>query len=224
MKNKRMLASLVSSMFLVTAAHAGSMDPVSSAETEMAKSIANPPVIAARMATAAVAESSASTSPGVEFLRVEAHRFAKSEVSADKRWADVTSYDYDSDELITKVVDLDTNAVISTTRNKEMQPPLANTELTRAISIVFEDPEELSILQAEYLRITGGQLSTIDQLQYKAFTFFADSMPGVVNEASTVCGAQRCAQLVLYTHDNLVFEVSPIVNLSAGVVSQRMGY
>jgi hypothetical protein len=105
-----------------------------------------------------------------------------------------------------------------------MQPPLVDTELARAISIVFEDPEELSILQNEYQRITGEQLSSIDQLQYKAFTFFADSMPGVVNEASTVCGTQRCAQLVLYTHDNLVFEVSPIVNLSAGVVSQRMGY
>lgn len=225
MKNKRMLASLVSSMLLVTAAHAGSLDPVSSAETAMAKSIANPPVIAARAASTAAADhTSASTSPGVEFLRVEAHRFAKSEVSTDKRWADVTSYDYDSDELITKVVDLNTNTVVSTTRNKEMQPPLADAELTRAISIVFEDPEELSILQNEYQRITGEQLSSIDQLHYKAFTFFADSMPGVVNEASTVCGTQRCAQLVLYTHDNLVFEVSPIVNLSAGVVSQRMGY
>ena len=222
-----MLASLIASMFLVTAAQAGSMDPVSTAETEMAKSIANPPVIAARTAIAATAraqDTSATASPGVVFLRVEAHRFGKSEASTDKRWADVTSYDYDSDELITKVVDLDTNTVISTARTTEMQPPLADEELTRALSIVFEDPEELSILQTEYSRITGSQLSTIDQLQYKAFTFFADSMPGVVNEASTVCGAQRCAQLVLYTHDNIVFEVSPVVNLSAGVVTQRMGY
>jgi len=67
-------------------------------------------------------------------------------------------------------------------------------------------------------------LTSIDQLQHKAFTFFSDSMPDVVNNATISCGAQRCAQLLLYTHDNIVFEVSPIVNLSAGLVTQRLGY
>ena len=125
---------------------------------------------------------------------------------------------------MTKVVDLSNEAVLSTQRSKNMQPPLAAAELTRALGIVFDDVEERLILNAEYQRITGETLSSTDQLNYKAFTFFADSMPTVVNAASKTCGAQRCAQLVLYTHDNVVFEVSPIVNLSAGVVTQRMGY
>ena len=217
---------------LACTASAASMDPVSGDEVSRAKSLAMSSVTTATAArttvarTAVVQADAAETtqSPTVEFLRVQAHRFGKSELSANKRWADSTAYDYSTDELITTVIDLDNNQVVSTKRTKNMQPPMAENEIKRALEIVFEDDEERSILNAEFTRITGETLSSIDQLQYKAFTFFADSMPTVVNSASSSCGAQRCAQLLLYTHDNIVFEVSPIVNLSVGLVTQRMGY
>lgn len=210
-------------------AFAASMDPVSESEISRAKSMAMPaPATATRLArrsvTTAAADEAADTAPTLEFLRVQPHRFKKSELSDNKRWADATAYDYRTDELVTTIVDLDNNQVLSTRRDKNLQPPLAANEIKRALEIVLQDDEERRILNSEFTRITGEVLSSIDQLQYKAFTFFSDSMPNAVNDASSSCGTHRCAQLLLYTHDNIVFEVSPIVNLSAGVVTQRMGY
>lgn len=232
MKNNILLITLPLCLALLTSAsNAGVMDPVSEDEVSRAKSMAmrglitTPATIARRSINAESARAqTAQVEPTVEFLRVQPHRFNKSEMSENKRWADSTAYDYGTDELITTVIDLDNNQVLSTTRTKNMQPPMAASEIKRAIKIVFQDDEERSILNTEFTRITGETLTSIDQLQYKAFTFFADSMPGAVNRASKSCGAQRCAQLLLYTHENIVFEVSPIVNLSAGVVTQRMGY
>ena len=229
MKNKLTLiaASLLITLMAGPLA-AGAKDPVSVDEISRAKSIAllgTTNVVAARRT--GVVDNTLQVASGtstIEFLRVQPHRFGKSELSENKRWADSTAYDYSTDELITTVVDLDNNQVISSRRNSKMQPPMAESEINRAIGIVFQDDEERSILNGEFTRITGQTLTSIDQLQYKAFTFFADSMPTVVNDASTACGVQRCAQLMLYTHDNIVFEVSPIVNLSAGIVTQRMGY
>lgn len=231
MKNNPKLALTVCATLLSTGLYAKSMDPVSQDEIDIAKQLAtaastSAASVAARSTVSAAqsSDSADSSASEPEFLRVETHRFGKGDVNSGQRWADVTTYDYSTDELIITVVDLESSAIMSTTRHKEMQPPLSQAELTRALTIVFDDPEERSILDAEYKRITGETLTSVDQLQYKAFTFFADSMPTVVNAASESCGVQRCAQLMLYTHDNLVFEVSPIVNLSAGVVTQRMGY
>lgn len=213
---------------LIVPSFAGVLDPVSSDEINRAKAMAMEGFnaasrVAARRSTVQNVQSDTAV-PTVEFLRVQPHRFSKSEMKENKRWADSTAYDYRTDELITTIIDLDNNQVVSAERNKNMQPPMAESEIKRAIAIVFQDDEERNILNAEFTRITGEALTSIDQLQYKAFTFFADSMPNVVNDASKPCGAQRCAQLMLYTHDNVVFEVSPIVNLSAGLVTQRLGY
>lgn len=235
MNNKRILAAAtLATLFSLSSAHATNMDPVSQSEIDKATSLAMQtmqaaPVVARRslnkaeVASASVA-SSVAIAPAVQFLRVEAHRFDKGDSNSNARWTDATAYDYATDELIKNVINLDTNEIISTKRYTGMQPPLVQDELDRALSIVMDDEEERSILDNEFKRITGQTLTSVDQLQYKAFTFFADSMPNAVNTASKSCGANRCAQLMLYTHDNIVFEVSPIVNLSAGVVTQRMGY
>jgi Cu2+-containing amine oxidase len=235
MKNKQILAAAaIATLFSLTSAYAKSMDPVSDSEIDKATSLAmqslQTPVVARRsvsttqVATASASISSAETTSTVQFLNVETHRFDKGDSNSDARWTDVSAYDYATDELIINVVNLDTNAVVSSKRYTNMQPPLVKDELDRALSIVMDDEEERSIIDNEFKRITGQTLTSMDQLQYKAFTFFADSMPNVVNTASKSCGANRCAQLMLFTHDNIVFEVSPIVNLSAGVVTQRMGY
>lgn len=234
MKNNITLISVSICLALLTGfASAASMDPVTGNEKSRAKSMAmagfGAAIAASRRANTAAravitTEETEASSSTIEFLRVQPHRFKKSELSSNKRWADTTAYDYTTDELITTVVDLDNNQVLSTKRTKNMQPPMSEKEILRAIGIVFDDAEERGILNAEFSRITGGTLTSIDQLQHKAFTFFSDSMPNVVNNATIACGAQRCAQLLLYTHDNIVFEVSPIVNLSAGLVTQRLGY
>jgi len=109
-------------------------------------------------------------------------------------------------------------------RKQGVQLPLTNSELKRAKDIVFEDEDERAILEDEYRRITSLEMTDTSDLNIKAFTFLADSLPNRVNEASKSCGIHRCAQLMLYTQDNVVFEISPIVNLSAGVVTQRIGF
>ncbi len=143
---------------------------------------------------------------------------------SNQRRADIFTYDYDTNELIEALVDLNTSEVISITRKQGIQLPLTPNEVKRAKQIIFDDEDEREVLAYEYHRITSQTLTDTTELNIKAFTFIADSLPGRVNEASKLCGIHRCAQLMLYTGDNIVFEISPIVNLSEGLVTQRIGF
>lgn len=204
---------------------ANTLDPISADEVRRAMLFtpASTGNLQGRRGVVAADDTQSQESTKLEFLGVKAHRFEKSKHGNGQRWADTLVYDYATDELITTVINLDTNEVISVKRNRDMQPPLSEDELERAISIVFDDAEEFSLLAAEFKKITGEVLTSKQQVQYKAFTFFADSMPNVVNEASKQCGAQRCAQILVYTDDRVSFQYSPILNLSAGVVTQHIG-
>lgn len=203
---------------------ANTLDPITAEEISRAMLFTPTPTGNLLARRSSPPEGSESQRPSkLEFLGVKAHRFEKSEQNNGHRWADTSVYDYATDELITTVINLDTNEIISVQRNREMQPPLSNNELKRAIGIVFEDEEEFSILQAEFTNITGEVLTAKQQLHIKAFTFFADSMPNTVNAASKECGAQRCAQILVYSADRTSFRYSPIVNLSAGLVTQHVG-
>jgi len=157
-----------------------------------------------------------------EVLLVERHE--DKNAPKNQRRADVYIYDYSSNELIESLVDFNTNQIVRTERKKGIQLPLTEKELKRAKAIVFQDEEERAILLDEYKRITSHDLTDTEELNIKAFTFYADSLPNRVNEASKSCGIHRCAQLMLYTAENTVFEISPIVNLSEGVVTQRIGF
>jgi len=169
------------------------------------------------------ATSNASSAPNTEVLLIERHQEEKN-APKDLRRADVFTYDYSSNELVTQLVDLNTKKVISSSRQKGIQLPLTENEVKRAKEIVFSDEDERQILAYEYQRITSRVLSDTTELNIKAFTFTADSLPNRTNEASKLCGVHRCAQLMLYTGENIVFEVSPIVNLSEGIVTQRIGF
>ena len=122
------------------------------------------------------------------------------------------------------VVDLTTNKVLSTERKQKLQLPLTANELQRATDLIFADAEERRLLNTEYKRITGKELTSVSQLNVKAFVFDAESLPERLNPASKQCGLHRCAQVLLYTHASVVFEVSPIVNLSKGIVTQTIGF
>ena len=141
-----------------------------------------------------------------------------------QRLADVYSYDYRSDETIHSIVDLTTQEKLQTERVQKLQLPLTENELARASKLIFNDPEQLTQIQTEYKRITGQTLVKPEQLHVKAFVFTADSLPEGLNAASQNCGLQRCAQVLMYTHDSVVFEISPIVNLSVGLVTQNIGF
>ncbi len=203
--------------FIAASAYAHPNDPLSITEINKALSLSQPVAgksVAARSAKPAL--------KAKELLLVERHQ--QKNAPKGQRLADVFTYDYGTDELIESLVDLNTNAVISTTRKQYVQLPLTENEVNRAKQIIFDDENERRILENEYQRITGRLFTTTDELNIKAFTFTKDSLPNRVNEASKLCGLQRCAQMMLYTGENIVFEVSPIVNLSKGVVTQRIGF
>jgi Cu2+-containing amine oxidase len=209
--------SLVLSI-ITSSTYAHPNDPLSSSEMAKAlsltQSVSNsvPGNVAAR----------AATQGRKELLLIERHE--DKNAPKGQRLADIFTYDYATDELIESRVNLTSNEVVSSKRKKNVQLPLTENEVNRAKQIVFEDENERRILENEYQRITGRSFSTTDELNIKAFTFTRDSLPNRVNEASKLCGLQRCAQMMLYTGENIVFEVSPIVNLSKGVVTQRIGF
>lgn len=194
-------------------------DPLSLNEVSMASLLTAGPTIAARGTNT---ELSSITSNSQEVLLIE--RNEEKGAPSDQRRADVFIYDYSTNELIEALVDLNTSEVISSERKQGVQLPLTNNELKRAKEIVFEDEDERAILEEEYRRITSREMTNTSDLNIKAFTFLAESLPNRINEASKQCGIHRCAQLMLYTQDNVVFEISPIVNLSEGVVTQRIGF
>ncbi|HPY39015.1 MAG TPA: hypothetical protein PLM98_00750 [Thiolinea sp.] len=196
------------------------LDPLSPSELTKAVNLAAPEQ-GAQMAMRSAGQTTAIANP-VELLLVERRPVDKEQPG--KRLADVYSYDYGSDETIHSIVDLDTQERVQTERVQKLQLPLTENELARASKFIFNDPEQLAQIQAEYKRITGQNLQHPEQLEVKAFVFTTDSLPEGLNAASQNCGLQRCAQILLYTHDSVVFEISPIVNLSAGLVTQSIGF
>jgi Cu2+-containing amine oxidase len=176
-----------------------------------------------RTASAPTNSANSSTAPKTEVLLIERHEEEKN-APKDLRRADVFTYDYSTNELISSLVDLNTQQVVSSSRKKGIQLPLTENEIKRAKDIVFSDEDERQILAYEYQRITSRIMTNTTELNIKAFTFTADSLPNRTNEASKLCGSHRCAQLMLYTGENIVFEISPIVNLSEGIVTQRIGF
>lgn len=205
------------SAFASTPSH--NNDPLSLGEVSLSSLLTAGPKLAARSASADGREFTLKTQ---EVLLIERHQ--DKNAPSDQRRADVFIYDYSTNELIESLVDLKTSEVLKTSRKQNMQLPLNDNELKHVKHIVFDDEDERAIIEDEFRRITSRDLTSIDELNIKAFTFRADSLPNRVNEASKSCGIHRCAQLMLYTQENIVFEISPIVNLSEGVVTQRIGF
>jgi len=201
---------------------AASMDPLSGDEISAAREavVQQEPVVRVARSRSPVEDEG----NGEEVLLIERHISEKGSPDSSKRLSDVYTYNYQANQLVRYVVNLDSNEVESITRTQGDQLPLTEAEVQRATEIVFNDAEELGLLNQQYQQRTGETLTDADQLEIKAFTFLAASLPGQLNEASKQCGIHRCAQLLLYTADRVVFEVSPIVDLSEKRVTQNIGF
>ena len=208
--------SIILSVISLSNVYAHSNDPLTLDEISRVGSLVTPQALAAK------SENGLVTNDDQEVLLIE--RNEEKDAPKGQRRADVYIYNYATDELQETLVDLNTSQIISSVTKQGVQLPLTEKELKRAKEIVFNDEDERQILEQEYNRITSRTLNATSELNIKAFTFTADSLPNRVNEASKQCGIHRCAQLMLYTDENIVFEISPIVNLSAGVVTQRIGF
>jgi hypothetical protein len=168
---------------------------------------------------AARASAAALPAPAPELLKVEREAPAKGAPADTARRARVDVYRYESDTLVTLVVDPATGRVVSTTTSTGVQLPLSANEQATAVLLALEDPTVGPRIAAEYRRVSGRTLTDPDaQLRVAALVFLADSMPSRPLGNASSCGAQRCAQLLLQTSDDVLMEIMPIVNLSRSTV------
>lgn len=220
-KLNKITLTVLFSVFFAPPIQASETDPLNSAEIENALLISTSELTASQT-TVSRRDSTSTPITEPELLLIERRRQDKE--AGTQRLADVYHYDYRTNQTIHTVVDLETQQAISTEQHQYLQLPLTENELQRSSDIIFSDPEQAALIGNEYQRITGQYLSSPEQLNIKAFAFSADTLPEQLNPASQQCGLHRCAQVLLYTHDSIVFEISPIVNLSAGIVTQNIGY
>lgn len=180
-------------------------------------------VTAAQAETAMAAQSAtpAAMRPP-ELLLVERHEASKAEYAKGSwpRQGDVYLYDYATDTLLHTTVDVQSGAVITVERVQDVQLPLTANEESRALALIAADPLLWATLAARYQIVTGQALTHLTQLQVKVSVFHADVMPDRVNAAAQHCGRHRCAQVLLFTVDKTLLDMTPIVDLSQGRVVQ----
>jgi len=157
-----------------------------------------------------------------EVLLVERHAAGKAAYGKGSwpRQGDVYLYDYATDTLIHTTVDVQSGDVITVERVQGVQLPLTAQEEQRALALVAADTNLWADVTARYQHITGEALTTLAQLQVKVSVFHADVMPARVNVAAQACGQHRCAQVLLFTTEKTLLELTPIVDLSQGQVVQ----
>lgn len=160
-------------------------------------------------------------SNAIELLLVE-RRFSEKGTQNQNvaRMADVYTYNYETDTLHYKIINLNSGQVLQSEKKQSVQLPLTENEISRSTTIASEDQVLHAFLEKEYLKITGQPLQSLDQLKVKAFIFLAESMPGEVNVKTQSCGLHRCARLVMHTSESIALETAPVINLSTGVVTQ----
>lgn len=206
---------LMTSFTLAAPSYAGSQDPLSF--NEQAKTTA-----LVEGSLPALKTKNGQSPNSYELLLVERDR--SEDKKSGVRRANAFVYDYKTDETIIYRIDPATNKILSSVRRTNMQLPLTEGEIARTVNLIFSDKETFELIANEYQRITGKVLTSPKDLEAKAFVFTADTLPEQLNTASQQCGLHRCAQILLYTHDSIVFEVSPIVNLSANLITQIAGF
>ena len=128
------------------------------------------------------------------------------------RRAAVLLYDYRSDRLIKRQVDLTARRVEQTFTATEMQPPATSAEITTAASLLWNH-ELGTVLRERYQARTGTALTSIEQVSIKAQTFVADT--GSQGPAAA-CGRHRCLLLLPQPAGEQFLDLTDIViDLSA---------
>jgi hypothetical protein len=157
-------------------------------------------------------------------LRVERHEEDKAVEDTAPRRADVYVYSYDDDVLTLTVVNVDTGHVDSSATVPNTQLPLIREEQDRAIQLAMDDPSFAQRLSDAYHEATGRALTDVaTEVEVEPIVFRADSNAATVG-AARQCGRHRCAQLMLQSTDDLLIDLLPVIDLSAGRVVSQTGF
>jgi len=128
-----------------------------------------------------------------------------------RRLANVFVYQYEDDVLSHMVIDTADHSLVHSIRMTEVQLPLIDDERQHAVNILFSNQTSRGLLEDEFKRVTGKRLNELSQIHYKASTFVTDGEPG---PDTGECGVRRCARILMYTADNVVLDLAPVVDLS----------
>jgi Cu2+-containing amine oxidase len=179
-------------------------------------------MIAAAVQADAMESPRGAASTPQEVLLVERREASKAAYASGSwpRQADVYRYDYATDTLIHTVVEVQNSVVLTIEHLQDVQLPLTAAEEQRALALIRADAALWTELAERYQTITSESLQSLDQLQVKVSVFQADVMPDGLNAAAQLCGRRRCAQVLLFTVEKTLLEMTPIVDLSHGQVVQ----
>ncbi|MGW7408149.1 Tat pathway signal sequence domain protein [Streptomyces sp. NPDC054833] len=134
------------------------------------------------------------------------------------RRAEVTFYDYKTDTLVTKTVNLATGKVEQTSSQHGVQPPLSRAENAEAAKILIADPLGAG-LKADYKDATGHELTSPDQLLFNGAVYRAT--PGAQPAVLDKCGEHRCVRLFPKVKNGPWIDArSLIIDLSARKVAR----
>ncbi|MEV6113176.1 Tat pathway signal sequence domain protein [Streptomyces sp. NPDC052109] len=129
------------------------------------------------------------------------------------RRADITFYDYKSDTLVTKTVDLDAGRVVRAGTRRGVQPPPSRDENAEAARLLIASPLGAG-LTADYKDATGRALTSPDQLLLSGGVYRA--APGAQPAALDQCGTHRCVRLFTKVRNGPWIDTrSVVIDLSA---------
>ncbi|CDR17035.1 hypothetical protein [Streptomyces iranensis] len=162
-------------------------------------------------------ERNAAGGSGAEPLDTRRPPRAKSASSDTDSRAEVQLYDYASDTLITRVVDLRSKKVLDSTRRHGVQPPPTLAEAREAVKVVLADRRLGPGMRESYASQTGKRLASPAQLRLQSMSFLGSRAKGVDGARKVSrCGEHRCVQLFVRIPGGKWIDTSRIViDLSA---------
>ncbi len=177
----------------VIASHNG---PLTSEEAGKAARIALDHTPSRRGGNGTGRERNAAGAAGAELLDTHRPPRAKSASAAPDGEAEVQLYDYASDSLITRRVDLRSGKVLASDRRRGVQPPPSLAEVRQAVRILLADRRLGPGMRASYASVTHEKLTSPTQLKLQGLAFLAARADGVKGARQVSrCGTHRCVQL-----------------------------
>ncbi|MEV8634023.1 hypothetical protein AB0395_20425 [Streptosporangium sp. NPDC051023] len=132
--------------------------------------------------------------------------------SGGRRLAEAYLYDYDTDTLIVRTVDLGTNRVVRETASRGVQPPPSKAEELRAAELLLAQPKLGDGVRLSYAGTAGRLLRSASDLGLRGLVF----TPSQEGGAATQCAVHRCLRLFVRLPGGHWLDTSRIiVDLSA---------
>jgi len=146
----------------------------------------------------------------------------RTDKGATERLADAWYYSYEFNETSHTVINLATGEVVSSEVVIGTQLPLVEEEITRAFDVLLASAPDRRALEQAYKDVTGKRFKDRSQVSYKAFIFHPDTVVDGLMADARRCGVHRCAQMLIYTHDNIALDTAPVVDISTSRVLQNL--